>query len=287
MDQLHEEEDEQIIISFFPDPPPFYKHFTTENQERIRKIEEETGASENDTKPTTTRPFGASLSADQIAALPMELRYLIPPEPPRDDDEFTVFSEVTKAKGSDAFMMTMEHVSRALAQDRVFDDWQYEQMYPSAHTGTSSQPDSSSTAATLDRQQYLLRFLRSIMLSYLSLLGIMASNATSPLKNEKLKDMLNMVANMHALINEYRPHQARETLIRKMEDQVERKRSEIEGVRKMADKVRDVLEGFGQEAERLHDHNTDKSKDGGLVARDNEMRQESQQLMWMALDELL
>ncbi|KAL6709861.1 Mediator of RNA polymerase II transcription subunit 7 [Coniothyrium glycines] len=280
-------DDEQLIINFFPDPPPFYKHFTSENQERIREIEKEAGRSDNDTKSTTTRAFGASLSAEQILALPTELQYLIPPEPPADDEEFTVFGQPTKAKGADMFMMNMEHISNALTLEQVFDEWKYEQLYPSAPIEAASQPDSSSTAATLDRQNYLLRFIRSIMLSYISLLGIVASDAASPLKNEKLKDILSMVANMHALINEYRPHQARETLIRKMEHQVERKKSEIAGVRRMADKVRNVLEEFKQEVEEFNKGDAAKSDEEVKIIADAEKRQESQSRMWEAMEEIL
>lgn len=286
MDQPYSEE-EEVITNYFPDPPPFYKYFTAENQEHIRQIEKEAGANDKDSQPNITRPFGATLSVDQILALPPELRYFIPPEPPADDEEFTVFNEGTKAKGAEVFMKNMEYIRQMLKVEAVLDDWQYEQMYPSAATQTSSQPDSSSTVATLDRQNYLLRFIRSIMLSYITLLGVMASDATSPLKDEKLRDILNMVANMHSLINEYRPHQARESLIRKMENQVERKRNEIECVRKMSDKVRDVLEGFGQDAEGIQKRIEGIVQEDMIPAGEDGKRQESQRRMWQALDELL
>jgi mediator of RNA polymerase II transcription subunit 7 len=287
MDAQQQDEDENIVISFFPDPPPFWKHFTTANQERLQQVAKESATVIDDTKPVITRPFGASLSAEQISCLPTELRYLVPPPPPADEKEFTVFSQITRARGTDTFMMNMEHISRALVAEQVLEEWTYEPLYPSANADAPTQTNSTSTSATLDRQNYLLRFLRSIMLSYISLLGIVASNPTSPLKNEKLKDMLNMVTNMHALINEYRPHQARETLIRKMEDHVERKKSEIEGVKKMAEKVKVVLKTCGQEAEGLYKHDQGPPDEGVVVVSEEEKRVESQRRMWEAMDDLL
>jgi mediator of RNA polymerase II transcription subunit 7 len=211
MAEQQAQEDEELKLPFFPPPPPFYQNFTIENKDRLEEIKKDAGL-----VTTTDDGSSAQLSAEQILALPTELRYLIPPEPPKDSDEFKVFGTVTKAKGMDTFTNTMEWISRTLAADYTLTDWKYEQLYPSTDA-------SSSASSTLDRQRYLFRFLRSILVAYIELLGIVAVNPTSEHKDEKLRDMLTMVTNMHALINEYRPHQARETLIREMERQVERR----------------------------------------------------------------
>lgn len=54
-------------------------------------------------------------------------------------------------------------------------------------------------------------------------------------------------------MNEYRPHQARETLIAMMEAQVARGREEVRGWQEMGERVREVLEGVssGEEVTRL------------------------------------
>jgi mediator of RNA polymerase II transcription subunit 7 len=278
-------EDEDLVLSFFPDPPPFYKHFTVENQTRLKDIEKE-AVTDNDGTDKSSSELGTKLSAEQILALPTELRYLIPPEPPADDDDFHVFGEVAKAKGTDVFEKVMEYISNQLEMGQLLPGWTYEQLYPSTTTADdSSQP--TTTSASLDRQNYLFRFLRSILLSYISLLGIVAVNPTSEQRSEKLKDILTMVANMHALINEYRPHQARQTLIEKMEEQVRRKREEVEGVRKMGEKVREVLEGFGREAGGLEQDTTTEKKDEVMTLREDDLRKDAQSQMWEAMDEVL
>jgi mediator of RNA polymerase II transcription subunit 7 len=268
--QQQQEEDEELKLPFFPPPPPFYQHFTTENKERLRKIEDEAAL---DT--LTEDDSAAKLSAEQILRLPTELRYLIPPEPPADDQEFRVFGTVTSAQGSDSFKKTMQWISRTLAADYTLTGWKYEQLYPS----TSAL---SSASATIDRQRYLFRFLRSILIAYIELLGIVAINPTSEHKDQKLKDILTMVTNMHALINEYRPHQARETLILEMERQVERKKREIEGVRKMKERVGEVLEGFGRDVPREKAVEREE-----VVVGKEERRREAQRGMWSALNEVL
>ena len=52
--------------------------------------------------------------------------------------------------------------------------------------------------------------------------------------------------NAHYLINEYRPHQARESLILLMEEQVRRGREEVRGVREARERVEGVLMGLGE-----------------------------------------
>jgi mediator of RNA polymerase II transcription subunit 7 len=270
--QQQAQEDEDLKLAFFPPPPPFYQHFTVENRDRLEAAKKDAGIDTTSNDENSPR-----LSTEQVLALPTELRYLVPPEPPNDTEEFKVFGTVTKAKGSDTFNNTMEWIGRTLAADYTLTDWTYEQLYPSTDA-------SSSASSTLDRQRYLFRFLRSILLAYIELLGIVANNPTSDNKDDKLKDILTMVTNMHALINEYRPHQARETLIREMERQVERKRKEIEGVKQMKERVSEVLEGFGRDVpgEKMGETNEEPA-----ISSEEERKREAQRHMWQGLDEIL
>jgi len=63
----------------------------------------------------------------------------------------------------------------------------------------------------------------------------------------KLEDLRVLFVNAHHLINEYRPHQARETLIGIMEGELVRKRGEIEGVRRMGERVEELLRGLREQ----------------------------------------
>lgn len=51
-----------------------------------------------------------------------------------------------------------------------------------------------------------------------------------------------LLSEAHGIVNEYRPHQARETLIQMMEEQVERCRAETRGCKDVCERVRKVVE---------------------------------------------
>jgi len=63
----------------------------------------------------------------------------------------------------------------------------------------------------------------------------------------KLEDLRTLFINMHHLINEYRPHQARESLILMMEAQIERCRAEVRGIGEVKARVEGILEGLRRE----------------------------------------
>lgn len=63
---------------------------------------------------------------------------------------------------------------------------------------------------------------------------------------EKIQDLRTLFINFHHLLNEYRPHQARESLILMMEEQLDRARSETAGIESMRVKVEGILSGLGQ-----------------------------------------
>jgi mediator of RNA polymerase II transcription subunit 7 len=75
-------------------------------------------------------------------------------------------------------------------------------------------------------------------------MGIMSVNPEHAA--EKIQDLRTLFINFHHLLNEYRPHQARESLIMMMEDQLERSKNEIEGIERMKMKVDGILKGLGQ-----------------------------------------
>jgi mediator of RNA polymerase II transcription subunit 7 len=276
-------EEEGQLSSFFPSPPPFFKHFTTENlkllEEARANAKTEIGTADEPASRNIAQSATPQLSTAQLLALPTEVRYLIPPEPPAEDEEYTVFQKATKVRGQDEFDQIVEWIGTQLWNEEMdfglLKGWTYEQLYPSPSTSWSS----------LDRQNYLFRFLRSIILAFVELLGIMAADPMSEQKDQKMRDILTLVLNMHALINEYRPHQARETLIRLMEQQVERKRAEVEGVKRMAGKVKETLDGFEREAPKRA---SDEVETVPVVdANSDSSKSDRQREMWMAMDEIL
>lgn len=94
-----------------------------------------------------------------------------------------------------------------------------------------------------DRAFELKRLAKSLLLNFLELTGVMAR---SPADAEaKIKDLRTIFINIHHILNEYRPHQARESAIEMMQDHLDRTRTETAAIRTQVDKARKVLEGLG------------------------------------------
>ncbi|CAK4032339.1 Mediator of RNA polymerase II transcription subunit 7 [Lecanosticta acicola] len=232
----------------FPTPPPFYHHFTKQNLARIRQIRREAGASAtSDGQDESNRDI-------HVLSLPTELRYLIPPEPPGDNANYMSF-------GND---MTRNATDPTLADSKI------EQLYP------------SDPSVRLNPQPYLLALARSMLTTFLSLTGILSENPE--LQEMKSLDLQAIVFNMHDLINQYRPHQARETLILMMEERVEQMRKEIRAVDEGQKKVQKLLQDLqtNGQAQALQEDDAGREKIGQDL--DAKKRRARQSAAWAALE---
>lgn len=121
-----------------------------------------------------------------------------------------------------------------------------EQLYPEPATDITQDP--SSSPQPLNHAYYLLKISKSLLLNFLELVGILS---VSPEQFEpKVEDMRNMFINAHHLLNLYRPHQARESLIMMMEEQLSRTKDEIEQMDKVKAEIEGVLENLQAEGVR-------------------------------------
>jgi mediator of RNA polymerase II transcription subunit 7 len=121
-------------------------------------------------------------------------------------------------------------------QEQLFPDFA-----PESPDGSGAD-DKSGSEWSLDRAFYLKKTIRSILLNFLELITILSEDPTRA--PNKIQDMTVLFLNAHHMINEYRPHQARETLILMMEEQVERKLAEIQRVKDLSEKMEALLENI-------------------------------------------
>lgn len=192
----------------FPIPPPFYKHFTKDNIAQLRQIRKEKAGSHRDEdteNATSARPGDLDTSA-----LPIDLRYLVPPPPPADG-RWRTFGAQHDLHAPDPFL----------------EDAGIEVLFP------------SDPAVKLNPQPYLLSLARSLLTTFLALTGALSEDPTQYL--ERVTDLKTIVTNMHDLINQYRPHQARETLILMLEERIEKLRGEVRSIGEAGEKMEGVL----------------------------------------------
>merc|ERR1719342_876850 len=64
----------------------------------------------------------------------------------------------------------------------------------------------------IDRKKELRKLNHSILVNFLDLIDILIKCPESPKREEKIEDINLIFIHMHHLVNEFRPHQARETL---------------------------------------------------------------------------
>ncbi|EME49163.1 hypothetical protein DOTSEDRAFT_98527, partial [Dothistroma septosporum NZE10] len=195
----------------FPAPPPFYGHFTKFNIARLRQLRREVGIPAPAPTDTILDATAANDADIDILSLPVELRYLIPPAPP-SDGKYTAFGNTIDPHAAE----------RSLAERDI------EQLYP------------SNTSSRLNPQPHLTALTRSMLTTFLALSGILSQNPE--LYEEKVKDLHTIAMNIHELINQYRPHQARETLIMMMEERVDKMKKESHDVDKAKEKVAKLLQ---------------------------------------------
>ncbi|KAI0517959.1 mediator complex, subunit Med7 [Xylaria bambusicola] len=201
-------DEEKQIASTWPPPPPFWKAFTPENILRIDALRKE--AAENSGLQDSSNA--------RLTSLPRELRNLQPPSEP-EDGEWRVFGDKYRLKDE------LPHL----------EDGEIRRLFPD--------PDErDQDGKHFDRATILKRLAKSLLLNFLELTGLLATSPEAA--EDKITDLRDLFINFHHLINEYRPHQARESLISMMQSQLDRTRAETHAIRDAKDKAERVLEGL-------------------------------------------
>ena len=236
----------------FPLPPPFYKHFTKDNIAQLRQIRKEnTSSQQNDHDETS--PTGQSKDLD-ITALPADLRYLVPPPPPVDGKWRTFGAQ-----------------HDLHAPDPSLEDAGIEVLYQ------------SDPSVKLNPQSQLLSMARSLLTTFLALTGALSEDPVEYL--DPVTNLKTIVTNMHDLINQYRPHQARETLILMLEERIEKLRGEMRAISEAGEKMEGAFKQLRETGEAQAEALTnghELAEDGADKDAGNQEKQR-QRAAWEAL----
>ncbi|KAJ5554744.1 hypothetical protein N7535_007190 [Penicillium sp. DV-2018c] len=254
---MADESQQRAVNTAFAPPPPLWKHFTRENLDKLDKIKAEASKDE-DGRPNKKKHWTpAELRALE---LPSELRYLVPPAIP--EGQYSVFGE----------LQTLSTTLPSLQEQGI------EQLYPEP-SPTDAEQDSSQPSPPLNHAYYLLKISKSLLLNFLEFVGILS---VAPEQFEaKVEDLRNLFINAHHLLNLYRPHQARESLIMMMEEQLKHSREEIEQM----DKVKAEVEGV---LEQLQSEGLNAARSGGESDQAKALKEKADahsRLIWELLDQ--
>ncbi|KAJ9144119.1 Mediator of RNA polymerase II transcription subunit 7 [Pleurostoma richardsiae] len=204
------------LASTFPDPPPFWQDFTPEKISRIEELRKAAGAG-----------VDAGATVARIPDVPGDLVNLQPPAEPQDG-RWRCFGD----------LYTLKDELPSLEEQGI------ERLIPGGpEHEQQAQPSSVTDGPHTDRALVLKRLAKSLLLNFLELTGVLGANPGQA--EEKIGDIRTILINVHHALNEYRPHQARQSLIDLMQGQLDRTRAETAAVRAATDKARSVLEGLG------------------------------------------
>lgn len=93
-----------------------------------------------------------------------------------------------------------------------------------------------------DRRRELKKLNQSLLANFLDLLDLLVNCPDSPRRAEKVEDLSLLFIHIHHLLNEFRPHQARETLRVMMELQKRQRIETANRFQKHFDRVTDILQ---------------------------------------------
>lgn len=159
-----------------------------------------------------------------------------------------------------------------------------EQLYPSPPaTEAGDEQSLSRPSRPLNHAYFLLKISKSLLLNFLEFIGILS---VAPEQFEpKLEDMRNLFVNAHHLLNLYRPHQARESLILMMEEQLQKTKEDIEEMDQVKAKVETILQQLkneGSDADAASQFSREKMETDKEL---NKKAVEYAQQIWQLLDE--
>ncbi|KAI8601456.1 mediator complex, subunit Med7 [Dissophora ornata] len=185
----------------FPTPPYYFQRYTQEN---LKLLEQAQADPEN------------SEIAKSLEALPFPILALEPP-PPVQKGVYWLFGRPWPVQDSLA----------TLAEQGI------EQLYPKGSIGMEGVGNAADVLPScVDRVKELKKLNHSAVFNFLELVHTLS---TSPSEFAVKVDQIRVIfINMHHILNEYRPHQARETLRLMMEEQLDRKKKETEAMRRYA-----------------------------------------------------
>ncbi|KAL6947764.1 hypothetical protein ACO0RG_000350 [Hanseniaspora osmophila] len=204
------------VAALYPRPPVFYKYFTQQNIDKLEALKTKRKADQKSSHESgqTVNEANTEDLLSELEAANDDLQYLIPPSLPKSG-QFRSFGNI----------------------------WQIEDELPDL-TKMGIQQLYKDSDDYSDKINNLKTLLKTLLLNFLELAGLLS---VDPSKYEvKLEHIRVILINIHHLLNDYRPHQTRESLIMLLEDQLAFKKMEIREIKRMCNEVTGQLKELSE-----------------------------------------
>lgn len=217
---------EDLISSLYPPPPPYYKYFTDENLEKLRKAKENEENRENEEHQLekAENPQSGDTDAATEVQLPPELKLLTPPTQPVGD-HYRGYGNL----------------------------WSFENKLPSLKDSGWRQlyEDEDENITSKTKTKELHKLTDSLLLNFLELVGSVAVDPSQ--FHVKIEDLKLILININHILNTYRPHQTRESLIMLLRKHIDSKRAEIAEIDRVSENVKLKILSLVTEQEPIHE----------------------------------
>lgn len=207
---------DDLISSLYPPPPPYFRFFTDENSEKLQQWKLE--------QLVALDSLEGGEDAQESTTPPGELRFLVPPLPP-GGPHYRNYGNL----------------------------WSFEDKLPSLKEMGLRQlyPEEDATITSKAKIEQLHKLLDSLLLNFLELIGVVS---IEPEKfHYKIEDLKLILININHILNSYRPHQSRESLIMLLRRQIEAKRNEISQIENVTSGVKTKITSLLQNLSNIDD----------------------------------
>lgn len=210
---MNESNNEDLISSLYPPPPPYFKFFTEDNLKKYKEWKDsiiEDNENSDDSKNDNNNNKNDDKSSPQGV-----LKFLEPPKAP----------EGTHYRGYGNL-------------------WSFEDKLPNLKdSGWKQLYQANDESITSDiKISELHKLMDSLLLNFLELIGAVSIDPQQ--FHLKIEDLKLILININHILNTYRPHQSRESLIMLLKKHVESKKQEIKEIDNVTTDIKSKLKAF-------------------------------------------
>ncbi|TID28804.1 hypothetical protein CANINC_002323 [Pichia inconspicua] len=239
------------ISALYPPPPPYYKLFTSENVLKFNELKEK-GVSDDEMKNIEN------------------LRFLVPPTPPKGE-QYRSFGELWWFEDKHVGLKEsgVEQIYGDSTSDKENDKESQRGETTLGHIQSSKIDESEAYEEVFSqfRINELKKMTKSLLLNFLELVGLLAKNPL--LSAKKIDQIRTILINIHHLLNSYRLHQSRESLILIMQEKLKDVKEEIININRTCKHVESQLDLMSKKIDQTYDSGRIKDSNHDTSLRKN------------------